>query len=427
MARFGKYLALGGLLAGIAASLYLLITPKTYQATTDLKIEIRFQRTDLLSTNAVYTPRDPEAVPRELRLIRSETILNPVMENLHLAQRWGERYKQGAVLTTNETRLLFHQKTTINLLPDSAIIRIRVTSEDPEETATIANEISRVYRDYRANERKVTTEAKIETLRKQWEAHSQTLIEAQDLAKKLRYQILMAQSTNPVTVIDPEGLVRLQQKRIELETDYVKKQNLLQFLKSLDHDKLRQVFPTMTTNEMVSKMMDQVSAAEAELTFAKTNSGPASSEAKHAADTLAELNKRADAIIDTALEQKVLELASTKAELDKTIDLLKRARSSNNKITIEDPAYNKAVADVQKLQLERDQLKSKLDREQVSAVLPPISSEVLAPAHPPSEPISPNRPAAIKTIWGGLAITVCGLFLIILGKGLKPETGSSIR
>jgi ABC-type transporter Mla subunit MlaD len=184
----------------------------------------------------------------------------------------------------------------------------------------------------------------------------------------------------------------------------------------------------MTTNEMVSKMMDQVSAAEAELMFAKTNSGPASAEAKHAADTLTELNKRADALIDTALDQQAAELDGTKAELDKTIELLKHAHSSTNKITIEDPAYNKAVADVQKLQLENDALKSKLDLEKIAAILPPtVSSEVLASAHTPSEPISPNRPAAIKTIWGGLAITVCGLFLIILGKGLKPQTGSLTR
>jgi uncharacterized protein involved in exopolysaccharide biosynthesis len=425
LARFGGYLILGGLLGGIAAALYLLLTPKTYQANTDLKIEVRLQRTDLLNTNSVYAPPDPEAVPRELEYIRSEAIRSQVITNLQLAQRWGFRYKQGAVLSSNEVRTLFHQKAAIDKLPGSAIIRVKVTSDEPEETASIANEISRLYLTQRAAERKATAESKFAALQKQWEEQAQKLAEAQDEAKKLRFQILMTQATNPAVVMDPEGLVHLQQKRADLETDYVRQQNLIKYLKGLDTDKLRQVFPTMTTNEMVLKTMDQVVAAKAELAFSTTNSGPTSPETKHAAETLAELNKRADALIATTLGQQSIGVTAIKAELDKTIDLLKHARpsSSTNKFTIDDPAYNKAISEVQKLQSENDQLKAQLDLSTDAALTPPVAAEILSTAHTPSEPISPDKPAAMKTIWAGLTVAVVGLLLIILAKGFKPESG----
>jgi polysaccharide biosynthesis transport protein len=417
--QFGKFAAFGGLLTVAVAYLYLVLTPKSYQATTKLKLEQR----DWVSTNKLHNPYDPRIIPAEYQLIKSDAILGKAIENLQLGDLWGKRYKHGVPLKTNESLALLRTKTEIQMIPQSTVIQIRVTSEEPEETAKIGNEISRVYRDYRQAERKAVSAEKLGALKKQWLEQSQKLAEAEDTLKKLRFEIQMSQATNPVIVLDSNGLQSLQHKRIQIESDYVQQQNLLNVLKSMNHEKLRQVLPTMVTNQFFDGLLDQLTKAEAELAFSKTNSAPDSLETKHAVITVSELNKRVEAMLDTILTQKAAEVDSIKAELDKASSMLKHAHTSTNDVMPQYPAYTKAFKEVEELRAENNELKEKLDAASMDAVMPTtVSAEILTPAETPWEPALPNRPAAFKTMSVGAGVILLGVLIsAVTRKRITPQ------
>lgn len=419
--RLGKYFTLAGTFIGIIAALYLFLTPKTYQATAKLIIEKR----NWTSTNSVSSPYDPQFVASEFETLRSDAIFGKVITNLHLAEEWGQRSSPGRPLSPNDTMMQLRRKAGVQMFPSSSVINIEVTSEEPEETSRIANEIFLIYHDLRTTERKLAIQSKIKLLKEQWEQQSEKLMQAQEAAKNLRFDALMAQSTNPVAVMDANSIQHLQQKRISLEAEHVHKDNLLKYLKGLDREKLSQVLPIMTTNQLLNSVLNQVVEAEAHLNFSRTNSGPDSIETKQATNTIVELKKHAATLMDAALAQQEVEVSATKAELDKAVELLKRARPESKKAKLENPAYAQAIEEVQKLQLENDALKLQLDEASLDAVAPTtISAELLARAYTPAEPVTPNRPGALKTIWSGLGLTVLGLvFLLIGGDFLKPQTG----
>ena len=130
----------GGLLTVGVALLYIFATPKSYQAGTKLKLV----RGDWIATNHVGSPYDPAIVPGEVQFLRSDALLLETMTNLHLGEAWGKRYKGGGTLSTNESLGLLRSKSAVRALPKSTVIQILVTSEEPEETATIANEMTRL-------------------------------------------------------------------------------------------------------------------------------------------------------------------------------------------------------------------------------------------------------------------------------------------
>jgi capsular polysaccharide biosynthesis protein len=117
------------------------ILPETYASISRIKAE---------SDNPLD---DPQFLQTTFEIIQSQTVLDPVIDKLHLNAMWGKKYKGGEPLeATNTLKLL---KARISLTPErnTKIIDITVYSEDKNEAAQIANAIVQSYQDYRTASR----------------------------------------------------------------------------------------------------------------------------------------------------------------------------------------------------------------------------------------------------------------------------------
>ena len=96
---------------------------------------------------------DPYFVQTESEVIRSERILDQVIDRLKLNEAWAAKKGAGTPLKTSETRALLKKSLEISPERNSSLLDIKVKSDQPEEAAKIANTIAEVYTDYRRQQR----------------------------------------------------------------------------------------------------------------------------------------------------------------------------------------------------------------------------------------------------------------------------------
>jgi capsular polysaccharide biosynthesis protein len=97
---------------------------------------------------------DPYLMQTEFEVMQSETILNKVIEDLHLQAKWGDKYAGGKPLTLVETRSLLRGRLELRLIRNRLIrnaplLDVQVYDHDNNEAAVIANKIVETYRAYR--------------------------------------------------------------------------------------------------------------------------------------------------------------------------------------------------------------------------------------------------------------------------------------
>lgn len=133
------------LLAGLAlcaTGLWLLLSPPQYQAVVRIALE---------PDSATATPHeyDPYFIQIEFEFIQSEVVLGKVVEGLNLNEEWGRKYAGGNKLKTVETIDLLKRRMNLRPIRGTTLIEIRVTSNNPDEAAKIANAIAKTYHNYR--------------------------------------------------------------------------------------------------------------------------------------------------------------------------------------------------------------------------------------------------------------------------------------
>jgi capsular polysaccharide biosynthesis protein len=94
---------------------------------------------------------DPYLMQTEFEVMQSETILNKVIEDLHLQAKWGDKYADGKPLTLVETRSLLRGRLELRLIRNGLIrnaplLDVQVYDHDSNEAAVIANKIAETYR-----------------------------------------------------------------------------------------------------------------------------------------------------------------------------------------------------------------------------------------------------------------------------------------
>jgi uncharacterized protein involved in exopolysaccharide biosynthesis len=128
-----------------------LLTSDTYSATARLKVEqpgLRKESGPGLrpSSGGHY---DPYLLQAEWMVVQSPQVLLKVSDNLWLNEIWGERSNRGVPLKTAETLKLLRQRINVRTFRNG-MVEIRVYSPDKKEAARIANEIAKVYQEYRS-------------------------------------------------------------------------------------------------------------------------------------------------------------------------------------------------------------------------------------------------------------------------------------
>ncbi|MBI3418132.1 MAG: hypothetical protein HY043_22820 [Verrucomicrobia bacterium] len=128
-------LVVGGVSAGVSAFLL----PKLYQSSARIVVEKPTQ------TTVDPADFDPFWLQTQFEIIRSPAVLNEVIDNLSLSQRWAALFGLKEPLGREETLRWLRNQLEIRQTRNTTLIEIRVSDQNSKEAAEIANEIAAVY------------------------------------------------------------------------------------------------------------------------------------------------------------------------------------------------------------------------------------------------------------------------------------------
>ncbi|MDB6067637.1 MAG: hypothetical protein JWR26_3845 [Pedosphaera sp.] len=422
-------LILIGVVIAAIGLIYLFGTPKAYRASA----KVRVWKSGWNGTNDLSGAYDPTvALPGQIQLIRSDAIVDQAVRALGLNELWGLRYNRGVAFTIDQSRARLRSMVEVRVIPSTSILEIQVTSENRDETSTIANELMQAYHDHQQSQRQGLRTDKISSLKQAWEVQNQKVQEAQARLYDLSQSINKDRATNSVTITDKQSTELVQSKRIELEEEYVKQQSMLAKLKAMDRERLEEVLPVMDdkTNIFLMSLLERRNAGRTALVEVQADHGAESTEVKHATLIVKELDKRVSQAVDASLESMTAELAATKTTLGRLDEInrtMKSTRTNQDLITTQNSAYEMATNELGRLKQERDDLQEKMRLEDTAKDIMPMvfSAQIVETAQPPLKPATPDGKLALATISVGGCMAALGVLLILLARLPKSAPGKS--
>src|SRR5438094_828882 len=391
------------LLVVLTTTAVTLILPESWSSTVRISVEkdvsdiapLGFQQ---YSAQTI----DPFFIQTEFEKIRSKKVLHKVIENLKLNEKWAERYSNGGLpLKTFETFSILKGKIDVRQTRNTSLIEIHVFSDaklkPAQEAADIANEIANVYKTNRVELKREQALGAIETLKEERIKHEKEVEEAQAYADKLRKELKIsdiAEASGVVSTLEPETLRRLEGARIEVESAYKGVAELLGKLKELaakGPTVLRKSILTAFNDELLSKLMQDLSTTEANLASKATVYGPESPEIKQVAAMQVDLNNKVNERIDGMLSGLEVNVAAKKAQLDSLAQAVDSAKTNDVERTALYRPYFEAKRRLENLQKIMDAVVLRIEQERIDATIPKKGIvEITDQAEPGVKPVSPN-------------------------------------
>lgn len=131
-----------------------------YQATAGVRV-IRDQ-TDLAPLPESFPTGMSDSVflQNQAEVIRSEAVLNKVVEKLGLNQEWGKEFGADTVLKTAESAALLRDRVAVSQQPGTAVLQITATARQPAQAQSLANALAAAFCEARwERRRRVSHEA----------------------------------------------------------------------------------------------------------------------------------------------------------------------------------------------------------------------------------------------------------------------------
>jgi len=416
---YAAFLSLGGAALALAGLVYLFFTPKTWQASAKIKVEKR----DWVHAKVrieELNPYDPALAPMESEIVRSNAVLDQAIQNLGLASSWGKRYYAGKTPDAEEARARLKSKVSIQALPNSSLIEVKVTSEDREETATIANEIVRVYKNFRDAQRQTVIRDKIDALKKQWDEQNIKVQEVQAKLDELTNNLIRIQGTNAASRYDSVINDQLEAKRVALEGEVVQQENELKKFKSMTQPELRQVLSSLDPDPktLLNIALRQLMEAKKNLGTVEVDHAPNSPECKRAQAVVDDLDQRTTHIVTGIMTVKETEFSGVKDALEELDKQLRQAtaKAQRQQHVLQDSTYAHKVQELQKLREDRDALHDKMETKDANEAFMPkeVTAEIMDPAETPSKPFVPDGRFALGTMGTGGALALGGLIFLLV-------------
>src|SRR6266849_6681928 len=196
------------LLVVTTTTLVTFILPESFAST--LRIDVEKDATDVqpIGNQSLYQQYDPYWIETQFQTIQSKSILHQVIENLKLNKAWAEKLKEEGQLPTDITYGLLKRAVDVHQSRNTSLIEIKVYSEDKEEAPKIANEIAKVYRDYRLALRREASSRGIKSLEVELEKQNEAVTNKQAAVDKLKTDLHIsdtdAQTATMVGTPEPE-------------------------------------------------------------------------------------------------------------------------------------------------------------------------------------------------------------------------------
>jgi succinoglycan biosynthesis transport protein ExoP len=394
----------------IAVTVFL---PRWYLATTKIRVEKPEGEVKLFQaqSNSYY---DPYFLQDQFKIMQSEKILYPVIENLGLNARLAPLLDASSPLPSAVTfRYLIQKMVVIESQRSSSLIEINVFAQDPALSAAIANEIARVYSEDRINLATSEQREGLAHLRKELELQERTVTAQRDGLEKLRKDLNISgvDLNARYSDMEIETLRQMQNSLIALSVDAIGRRTRWERFKSIPpEDRVSLVNSELIQDSNIQNLLQAYLLADQNVTKAKARLGEAHPDLIAAVENRAKIKEQLDAQLrgyESALEISYKEADSRVAELKRQLGQAKvdQILSARDRMRPFEEAAQKLEDETRLMTT----LKLTLRQREIDFQVPKRTIEILNTAEPARRPSRPS--------WA-LNVSFAVLFGTLLGVGV---------
>jgi capsular exopolysaccharide synthesis family protein len=389
--------------AGVTAFL-----PKWYLSTTKIRVEKPEGEVKLFQaqSSSFY---DPYFLQDQFKILQSEKILYPVIENLQLNTRLAPLLGANGALPSSITyRYLLDKMVRIESQRSSSLIEINVFAQDAALAAAIADEIARVYSEDRIALATSEQREGLAHLRKELESQEQTVSSQRDAVEKLRKDLNISgvDLNARYSDIEIETLRQMQNSLIALSVDAIgRRTGWERFQKIAPEDRLSLVNSELIQDTNIQNLLQAYLLADQNVTKLKARLGEAHPDLIAAVENRAKIKEQLDVQLkgyESALEISYKEADARVAELKQQLAQAKvdQILSARDRMRPFEEAAQKLEDETRLLTT----LKLTLRQREIDFQVPKRTIEILNKAEPARFASRPNWPLNLvfAFVFGGV-------------------------
>jgi capsular exopolysaccharide synthesis family protein len=405
------------LLVVLTTTLVTFIVPEQFSSTVQMEVNKDASDLPVFSQQPYFSGSDPYFMQNEFQKIRSREVLYRVITNLNLNQMVTEDLKSTTPLRTTQTYQWLRGRMDVVPVRNTSLIEVTVFHENPQIAANIANEIARVYKDWRLEIRRNWTTNAISSL-------EMDLVRKDEEVKEAAERVDALRRTNQVTdllaldrgatTLDTELMRHIAAARTPKVEEYTQITTLLEQLNKLSKADFRKaistVSPEATSYQGLPELFGQLSLAEQKYAQVQKEYGTNHVEyakAKTMVDTIdAQIDSKVEGI-RLGLESKAAALKQALAALEKELD---DAKLKDRELAERVRPYQMAKEDLAWKRDTRAALSMKIDQAKIDLNIPKNAIvTVVTRAEPGILPVRPKK---------ALYIAISVIVGLVVGIGL---------
>lgn len=374
--------------------------PRWYLSTTKIRVEKPEGEVKLFQaqSNSFY---DPYFLQDQFKIMQSEKILYPVIENLGLNTRLAPLLRANGALPSAVTyRYLLDKMLRVESQRSSSLIEINVFAQEPALAAAVADEIARVYSEDRIDLATSEQREGLAHLRKELEAQERTVSTQRDALEQLRNDLNISgvDLNARYSDIEIETLRQMQNSLIALSVDAIGRRTRWERFQSIPPaQRMSLVNSELIQDPNIQNLLQAYLLADQNVTRLSARLGEAHPDLIAAVDNRAKIKEQLDVQLggyESALEISYKEADARVAELKRQLGQAKvdQILSARDRMRPFEEAAQKLEDETRLLTT----LKLTLRQREIDFQVPKRTIEILNQAEPARFPSRPSWPLNIS-------------------------------
>lgn len=228
----------------VTGTFYTVMMPKKYTAMTQIEVRDEQLDVDPFSGRASggSTGYNPFFLMTQEKIMTSRPILTKVMHNMNLQRVWGAQLNEGKEpLAPDETLRMLQRALFVEQDRDTTLMNISVTTEDPKQSAEIANEVANVYQQSREADVRRKIQNSIDAMSNELRLQQERVEEAENKLEAIRADknlLLIGRSAAGSVRAELQRIQMLEQEVSVARVEMIQRKTRLDELNKLDGDEL---------------------------------------------------------------------------------------------------------------------------------------------------------------------------------------------
>lgn len=366
-----------------------------YSSTARIRVEKDTPDIALWGMAGGPPPYDPYYIQTEFEVLKSLTVLEPVIQELQLQRRYRDRFKAPNDLTVQQTAELLDRELNVKQFRNTSIIEITALNPDPVLAAEIANKTAKVYQDYRENSRLGRTERGLHTLTNELADLDAKVRAKLDEVDRLRMDLnvpdSVAEGGGPYQSILIDETRKMLQIRTETTTRLTMNRELFKNLISKKGDSLRHTLNVNRPTPLLQTLLADLTIAEQQKAR-MTELGDQHPDVERNNAVLAQINSQIDKEVAAIMDSLQNTIDVDEAVLTSINERFIGSTREENEAVARYRPYMRAKKDLDTYLRMREAMVLQLTQENINAAISKLSSvQVVEKGSPGLRAVKPRK------------------------------------